>query len=99
MKLKNIFGTTLIPLNTLLLFFLIFDNKLVVPLWLQVFGRLHPVILHFPIVLSLIYATAILFIPKNIKSEPWFVKTTGWILLFAAFTAAITALMGMLLSR
>jgi uncharacterized membrane protein len=99
MKLKNILATTLIPLNTLLLFFLIFDNRLVVPAWLQVLGRLHPVILHFPIVLVLMYGAAILFTPKAIKSESWYIVSIEWVLLIAAFSAAITALMGMLLSR
>jgi hypothetical protein len=93
MKLKNIFATTLIPFNTLLLFFLILNNRLVVPAWLQVLGRMHPVILHFPIVLVLIYAAAVLFTPKTIKSELWYIKTTEWVLLVAAFAAAITALM------
>jgi uncharacterized membrane protein len=99
MKLKNILATTLIPLNTLLLFFLILDNRLVVPAWLQVLGRLHPLVLHFPIVLVLIYGAAILFTPKTIKSESWYITTIEWILLIAAFTAAITALAGILLSR
>jgi hypothetical protein len=68
MKLKNILGTTLIPLNSLLLFFLIFDNKLVVPLWLQVLGRMHPVILHFPIVLSTYLCRSLFyFAPKHVS--------------------------------
>jgi uncharacterized membrane protein len=96
---KNILATVLIPLNTLLLFFLILDNRLVVPAWLQVLGRLHPVILHFPIVLVLMYGAAILFTPKAIKSESWYTNSIEWVLLIAAFSAAITALMGMLLSR
>jgi uncharacterized membrane protein len=96
---KNILATTLIPINTLLLFFLILDNRLVVPAWLQVLGRLHPLVLHFPIVLVLIYAAAILFTPKTIRSESWYINSIEWILLVAAFTASITALMGMLLSR
>lgn len=99
MKLKNILATTLIPFNTLLLFFLVFENKLVVPSWLQVMGRLHPVVLHFPIVLVLIYAAAILVTPKSIRKENWFINLGEWVLLAAALTAAITALMGLLLSR
>ncbi len=99
MKLKNILATALIPLNCLLLLFLIFDNKLVVPLWLQVVGRMHPLLLHFPIVLVLIYTAIILFLPKKIRSESPYVQIGEWVLLIAAFTVALTALMGMLLSR
>src|SRR6478735_1147313 len=99
MKLKNILATTLIPLNTLLLFFLIFDDKLTVPSWLQVLGRLHPVVLHFPIVLMLVYAVTILLVPKTIKAESWFIELGEWVLLATALTAVITALMGLLLSR
>ena len=99
MKLKNILATTLIPFNTLLLFFLIFDNKLVVPLWLQVGGRLHPMILHFPIVLVLVYFIVILISQQKTKKEKWFIDLSEWLLLAAAFTAVITALAGLLLSR
>ncbi len=99
MKLKNILATTLIPLNTLLLFFLIFDDKLVVPSWLQVLGRLHPLVLHFPIVLVLIYFIVVVFSTKKLETETWFIELSEWLLLAAAFTAVITALMGLLLSR
>jgi len=60
---------------------------------------MHPLLLHFPIVLILIYAAAISFTPKTIKSELWYANSIEWILLIAAFTASITALMGMLLSK
>ncbi len=96
---KNIIATALIPFNILLLLFLIFSNQLVIPTWLQVLGRMHPVILHFPIVLVLIYFVAVLVVPKKIISEKWYVELTEWILLSAALTAVLTALMGMFLSR
>ena len=99
MKLKNILATALIPFNILLLFFLIFSNQLVIPTWLQVLGRMHPVILHFPIVLVLIYFAIVLIIPKKNISELWYIELTEWLLLSGAFTAVLTALMGMFLSR
>src|SRR5260221_14739787 len=55
-KWKSIFGSSLIPLNAILLIFLLFESRLVVPPWLQMFGRLHPMVLHFPIVLIIGYA-------------------------------------------
>ena len=38
-------------LNCLLVFLLIFEKGLFVPPWVQAVGRLHPLLLHFPIVL------------------------------------------------
>ncbi len=99
MKLKNIIATALIPFNILLLLFLIFSDQLVIPAWLQVLGRMHPVILHFPIVLVLIYFVLVLFIPKKNTAEKWYTELSEWILLFAALTAVLTALMGIFLSR
>lgn len=96
---KNILATALIPFNILLLFFLIFSNQLVIPTWLQVFGRMHPLILHFPIVLVLIYFVAVLIVPKKVTSEKWYIELTEWILIFAALTAVLTALMGIFLSK
>ncbi|MEP6682299.1 MAG: FN3 associated domain-containing protein [Parafilimonas sp.] len=99
MKLKNIFATALIPLNILLLFFLIFSDQLIIPTWLQVLGRMHPVILHFPIVLVLIYFVVVLLVPKKNISEHWYIELSEWILLAAAITAVFTALMGIFLSK
>ena len=40
--------------NTLLLFFVLAEQWVVIPSWLQVAGRMHPLLLHFPIVLILL---------------------------------------------
>ena len=98
-KFKNIIALSLIPFNTLLLFFLIVEDKLVIPAWVQVFGRMHPVMLHFPIVFMLLYGGFILFTPPKYKAEAWFRVIAKSALLVAAFTAAVTALMGLLLSK
>ncbi|WP_431210278.1 c-type cytochrome domain-containing protein [Puia sp. P3] len=79
----------LIALNTMLLFFALLDPRLVVPVWLQVTGRLHPMILHFPIVLIVAYALSAWFMPRF--SDP--------LLLWSAFAAVITALAGVFLSK
>ncbi len=99
MKLKSILAVLLVPFNTLLLFFLLAAGKMVIPAWLQVFGRMHPLLLHFPIVLVLVYAALILLVPVSHKQEPWYRQLSEWVLLSAAVTAAITALMGIVLSR
>ncbi len=76
-----------------LLFIFLFDNKLVIPAWVQVFGRMHPLVLHFPIVLLLL-SMVCYWLPLERSTA------IGWpfIRLIAALTALITAIMGMLLS-
>jgi uncharacterized membrane protein len=80
----------LIALNAMLFFLVLLDNHLIIPRWLQVAGRLHPMILHFPIVLIVAYAIYLWFGPPAYADE---------MLLVAAFTAALTALAGVFLSR
>jgi len=99
MKFKNIAAALLVPLNALLLFFLVVEGKLVIHAWLQVFGRMHPLLLHFPIVLVLLYALLQLFSGKTTKQEGWYVVMADVLLVAAAFTAAGTALMGLFLSK
>jgi hypothetical protein len=96
---RNIVESSLIPLNSLLLFFLIFEPRIMLPGWLQVFGRMHPLALHFPIVLVLLYAVMTLFFPAKMRKEHWYVSALNALLLAAAFTASITVLMGFALSR
>ena len=54
-RLSSIAASLLVPLNCLLIFLVIMENRVVVPSWLQVAGRMHPLVLHFPIVLILLF--------------------------------------------
>lgn len=99
MKLKKGIAVSLLPLNTLLLFFLCFSSKIVVPAWLQVSGRMHPLLLHFPIVLILLYAGWVLLTSREVKSTTWYTNIAEGLLIAASFTAVITALTGFLLSK
>lgn len=99
MKFKKVLALSLIPLNSLLLFFVLAENMLVVPAWLQVFGRMHPLLLHFPIVLTLIFVTLLFLTPKRPLAEHGLHELTEWFLLLSAFTCSVTALMGFFLSR
>ena len=47
---KNILFNIILCLNCILLLFVLAGDKLHVPAWLQVAGRMHPLVLHFPIV-------------------------------------------------
>ncbi|TDB66911.1 FN3 associated domain-containing protein [Arundinibacter roseus] len=82
-----------------LAFILLFESRIQIPAWLQVVGRMHPLLLHFPITLLVLYGLAVLFFPRppspNAKLPDW----TDDVLLAGAFTATLTALMGILLSQ
>ncbi|MEP7258193.1 MAG: FN3 associated domain-containing protein [Flavitalea sp.] len=99
MKFKQIIVRSLVPLNSLLLFLLIFDDWMVIPAWLKVFGRMHPLLLHFPIVLVLLYVAAVLFFPARLRQEPWLIRILDGLLITGALACSITALMGFFLYR
>ncbi|HEY4876954.1 MAG TPA: c-type cytochrome domain-containing protein [Puia sp.] len=97
---KNILFSVTIAANCLLCFLLIFYDRLIVPSLLQVVGRTHPLFLHFPIVLFALFIIWIWIVPKKqFHSPELFNDISKWLLLSTAFTAAITALMGIFLSK
>src|SRR5260221_8870881 len=105
-KWKSIFGSSLIPLNAILLIFLLFESRLVVPPWLQMFGRLHPMVLHFPIVLIIGYALWEGVMARRVGALPPMsdhpmprpAQVAEALLLAPAFTPSISAILGLLLS-
>lgn len=76
-----------------LLFIVLFENSLSLPAWVQVIGRMHPLLLHFPIVLLLLSLFS-----YWIPGEPSLTNAWELLRLFAALTAIATAIMGMFLS-
>lgn len=96
---KNILYNISLALNSLLVFLLLFESRIVLPSWLQVAGRMHPMILHFPIVFIVSYILWILVFQRNVSPKETAINTGEWLLLLAAFTSAATALMGLFLSR
>ena len=93
-RFRNIFFNITLSLNCLLLFLLLFEQYIQLPLWLQVTGRLHPMLLHFPIVLVVLYVAASILSGRGQENY-----APDLLLLFASFTSAITALSGLFLSR
>ena len=85
--------------NCLLLFFVIFYTSLAVPAWIQVMGRMHPLLVHFPIVLLILYILWIVWFSKKFAPSENLDHTGDLLLLVAALSAALTALMGLLLSK
>ena len=76
-----------------LLFILFFENELHVPALLQVVGRMHPMFLHFPIVLLLL-SFFTFWLRENQHNKEWF----SGLRLVASLSAMVTAIMGILLS-
>lgn len=87
---KSVVTYVLVSLNLLLLFLATFSSSLQLPTILQWGGRLHPMILHFPI--ALILLTIILYF------FPLPPTTSKLLTLLSALTAVITALLGLFLS-
>lgn len=88
-----------ILLNSLLLFLLFVEDRFVVPGVMQVAGRMHPLVLHFPIVLIVLYAVYNLFLVRKQDLNDGARRYADMILLYGALTAALSALMGLFLSR
>lgn len=97
LKWRELFFNGCIALNSLLLFLLIFDPYLRVPAYMQVLGRAHPLMLHFPIVL-LLAAFLLEWLLRSPRQRP-LLPIADTLLLAAAFTTVVTALMGLLLSK
>ena len=96
-KWQGIIFNLCIMLNCLLIFLLFFGDQLKVPVFLQVLGRAHPLVLHFPIVLLLL---AFVFEVMATSSKQALLKEmANWVLLAACFTTVIAALMGLFLSK
>jgi uncharacterized membrane protein len=94
---QRITSGTVLFLNVLLIFFLFFQDRLHFPAWLQSVGRMHPLLLHLPIG-ALVIALVLVFFRNDFKSES-FTKITDLIFAIAALSAALSALMGFILSK
>ena len=56
-------------------------------------------ILHFPIALTISYILYVLFLQKRLSPPEGAGQIGEWLLLLSAFTAAVTAILGLFLSR
>jgi len=83
-------------IQVLLLFLLFFEDRIELPAWLQVAGRMHPMVLHVPIgILILLFVFMML---RNIFTKKQFRKIMLVCLVMASLSAAVTALFGFFLS-
>jgi hypothetical protein len=76
---------------------LIFDSFVGVPEYLKLAGRMHPLMLHLPIGMFVMYL--VLFVLRKSFEAPGFEKLLNFVLLLTGFFAFITAISGSLLSH
>ncbi|MGE8292039.1 MAG: c-type cytochrome domain-containing protein [Sphingobacterium sp.] len=99
MTIKNLHFNILLGLNSFIVFFLIFEKKIEVPVFLQVIGRMHPLLLHFPIVLLIISWILFLFRNRLEKEVPAIKSIINTLLFISSLLTAITVIMGLMLSN
>ena len=97
---KGFAENLLFALNIFIIFLLFFGNSIEIPRWLQPVGRLHPLIIHFPIVV-LIMAMVLEFFrfKERFRTEKLYHDFTTYLWLTGALFAAFTAIMGLFLSK
>ena len=100
LKLRVFAEQLLVAANIFILFLLLFESKLVIPAWLQTIGRMHPLILHFPIVILLLAMLLEFFRFKpEYAGNAFYRNFLQGLLLIGALFAAVTVIMGLFLSR
>jgi uncharacterized membrane protein len=98
--LKGFAENLLFAANIFIVFLLIFGHKIIVPLWLQPIGRMHPMLLHFPIVILMLAMVLEFFRFKTAYAkESLYQNFTSGLLLLGVVFSAITVIMGLFLSR
>ncbi|MGG7662027.1 c-type cytochrome domain-containing protein [Dyadobacter sp. BHUBP1] len=100
LKLRVFAEQLLVASNIFILFLLLFESKLVIPAWLQTIGRMHPLILHFPIVILLLAMLLEFFrFRPEYAGNAFYRNFLQGLLLIGALFAAVTVIMGLFLSR
>ena len=100
-RLKSAGGNIVFVLTVFILFLLVFEGQVVIPAWLQPVGRMHPLILHFPIVVILI-AMGLEFFrfgSANEKKKDSYTDVARRLLLAGVILTGLTVIMGIFLAR
>lgn len=95
-RLNKIFADTVLVVQVLIIFILVFESRIEVPAALQAFGRLHPLLLHLPI--GLLVVTVMLIFTRRYFEGKSVEDLVSFLLHVTALTASFTTLMGLLLS-
>lgn len=94
---RAITGNIIFALQILLLFLVLFESRLSLPPIAQVFGRMHPMVLHLPI--GLLVLLGALPLLRREMEEEGYRKIQGFALQLTALTAVGTALLGLFLAQ
>ncbi|HKG08605.1 MAG TPA: c-type cytochrome domain-containing protein [Pedobacter sp.] len=98
--LKGFAENLLFAANVFIIFLLIFGDKIAIPVWLQPIGRMHPMLLHFPIVLLMLAMVLEFFrFKETYAKESLYQSFTSGLLLSGALLGAVTVIMGLFLSK
>jgi hypothetical protein len=93
---RRIFSNIIFCIQILLVFLLFVENRIDLPVWLQVAGRLHPLILHLPIGFLIFMVILVLFQRQLGDDAAQKIIDIG--LLLTSLSASATALFGFFLS-
>jgi uncharacterized membrane protein len=95
-RISRIVINVIFCIQVLLIFLLFAEDKVLLPAWLQVAGRMHPLVLHLPIGI-LIFLVVIVFFQKYLDSS-FATEIVHIGLLITSLSASIAALFGFFLS-
>lgn len=97
---KGLAENLLFALLIFIAFLLAFEGKIIVPTWLQPLGRMHPMLLHFPIVILMLAMVLEFFRFKSKHNTQEFYQSfTSNLLLYGTLVSALTVIMGLFLSK
>ncbi|TYA78622.1 c-type cytochrome domain-containing protein [Seonamhaeicola marinus] len=95
-KITSIALNALLFLHCLLLFLIVFESSVKIPFWLQPVGRMHPILLHFPV--AFIALLVLLNLLKGQLDKDTFKKINLFLLLITALSTVLATIMGFVLS-
>lgn len=107
-KLIRIAEQALFATVIFVLFLLLLGDRIVIPVWLQPLGRMHPLLLHFPIVILLLAMVMEAFRFQVVKNQAanvdaaqrdFYGEFLSGLLLVGTLSAGLTVIMGLFLSR
>ena len=100
-KWRGVFEQFVLTSTVFLVFLLAFEDQLVVPVWLQSVGRLHPLLLHFPIVLLafLMIYEFFRFSQANHSAKEIVEKWVSDLWILGAALTGLTTIFGLILSK
>lgn len=93
---KKVVTNAVFSLQILVILFLVFQDRLAIPPWVQAVGRMHPLLLHLPI--GFLILLALLPFLQNEFKRKAFQRAEQFVLLLSAVTTSLTALMGIILA-